>query len=181
MELDITTVNLYEELTATIYTLESQVTARGLYLRSDAPDDLPLVRADSTRLKQVITNLLGNAIKFTKQGGIVVRAFVGEEDGAPVVYTSVIDTGIGIRLADQEVIFDEFRQVDGSVTREYGGTGLGLAITKKLVEMMGAVSGSKVRSRRQHVYLCAAHRDERTLIREAVREFEQQFAIRLRC
>jgi signal transduction histidine kinase len=89
------------------------------------------------RLRQVITNLLGNAIKFTKQGGITVHAEVREEHGRSMIYTTVTDTGIGIRKEDQHIIFDEFRQVDGSVTREYGGTGLGLAITKKLIDLMG--------------------------------------------
>jgi signal transduction histidine kinase len=103
----------------------------------DVPENLPPVMADAGRLRQVITNLLSNAVKFTKQGGITVRVKVVEEDNKPMIWTSVIDTGIGIRSEHQEIIFDEFRQADGSTTREYGGTGLGLAISKKLVEMMG--------------------------------------------
>lgn len=137
MDMRIQPVNLFDELNATIYTLEAQATERGLYMRVEASDDLPGVRADSMRLKQVLTNLLGNAIKFTKEGGITVRARVEEDYGRPMILTSVIDTGIGIRHEDQQIIFDEFRQADGSVTREYGGTGLGLAISKKLVELMG--------------------------------------------
>ncbi len=136
MELQITSINLLDELNATIYALESQVAARGLYLRLEAPDELPPVKADSVRLKQIITNLLGNAIKFTRQGGVTVRVQVMDDHGTPTIWTSVIDTGIGIRPEDQQIIFDEFRQADGSTTREFGGTGLGLAITKKLVEMM---------------------------------------------
>ncbi|GEM_PF-748453 len=136
MELQLKPVNLREELAATIYNLESQVAAQGLYLKLEAPETLPLVRADAMRLKQVVTNLLGNAIKFTKQGGITVRVQVVNDEGVNTVWTSVIDTGIGIKREDQQIIFDEFRQADGSTTREYGGTGLGLAITRKLVEMM---------------------------------------------
>jgi signal transduction histidine kinase len=136
MELQIVPVNLLDELNATIYALESQVAARGLYLKLEAPDELPPVRADSVRLKQILTNLLGNAIKFTRQGGVTVRVQVMDDHGTPTIWTSVIDTGIGIRPEDQQIIFDEFRQADGSTTREFGGTGLGLAITKKLVEMM---------------------------------------------
>jgi GAF domain-containing protein/anti-sigma regulatory factor (Ser/Thr protein kinase) len=136
MELQFKPVNLREELAATIYNLESQVAAQGLYLKLEAPETLPRVRADSMRLKQVVTNLLGNAIKFTKQGGITVRVQVVNDEGVNTVWTSVIDTGIGIKREDQQIIFDEFRQADGSTTREYGGTGLGLAITRKLVEMM---------------------------------------------
>jgi signal transduction histidine kinase len=65
-----------------------------------------------------------------------VRVQVVNDEGISTVWTSVIDTGIGIKREDQQIIFDEFRQADGSTTREYGGTGLGLAITRKLVEMM---------------------------------------------
>jgi len=136
MELQIGAVNLRDELSATIYNLESQAAARGLYLKLETPDSVPPVRADSMRLRQIITNLLGNAVKFTKQGGVTVRLQVVNDDGHASVWTSVADTGIGIRREDQQIIFDEFRQADGSTTREYGGTGLGLAITKKLVEMM---------------------------------------------
>jgi len=136
MELLIEAVNLRDEVAQDISNLESQATARGLSLKMDVPESVPLVRADSMRLRQIITNLLGNALKFTKHGGVTVRVRVLEEGTQRYVATSVIDTGIGIRKEDQTIIFDEFRQADGSTTREYGGTGLGLAITKKLVEMM---------------------------------------------
>jgi GAF domain-containing protein len=140
MQLEIRPVNLRMELEATLYNLENQASSRGLYLKLDAPEALPPVSADAMRIKQIITNLIGNALKFTKQGGVTVRVRVGEYNGIRSVYTSVIDTGIGIKPDDQAIIFDEFRQADGSTTREYGGTGLGLAISKKLVEMMnGAI------------------------------------------
>jgi signal transduction histidine kinase/putative methionine-R-sulfoxide reductase with GAF domain len=130
-------VSVSEALTTAAQTLEPQATAKGLSLSLDIPDDLPYVRADPERVHQVIVNLLSNAIKFTHDGAISVTACRSEQNGRPVVEASVIDTGIGISEADQMIIFDEFRQVDGSSTRAYGGTGLGLAITKKLVEMMG--------------------------------------------
>ncbi|HVO43444.1 MAG TPA: GAF domain-containing protein, partial [Aggregatilineales bacterium] len=136
MQMAMQATNLRDELESMIYILENQASSRGLYLRIEAPEALPPVSADSTRLKQVITNLLGNALKFTKQGGVTVRVKVEEYGGVRSVWTSIIDTGIGIKPEDQAIIFDEFRQADGSTTREYGGTGLGLAITKKLVEMM---------------------------------------------
>ncbi len=136
VELRLEAINLRDELNATIFTMETQATARGLYLSVRLPDDLPPVRADVARLRQIITNLLGNAIKFTKTGGITIDAEILEEDGLLVVCTRISDTGIGIKSEDQELIFDEFRQVDGGATREYGGTGLGLAITRKLLEMM---------------------------------------------
>jgi GAF domain-containing protein/anti-sigma regulatory factor (Ser/Thr protein kinase) len=137
MELKLEAVNIHNEITATAYNLESQASTKGLYLKVDAPDALPAVRADSVRLRQVITNLLSNALKFTKQGGVTVRIALNEMDGMTQVWTTVSDTGIGIRREDQAIIFDEFRQADGSTTREFGGTGLGLAITKRLVELMG--------------------------------------------
>jgi GAF domain-containing protein/anti-sigma regulatory factor (Ser/Thr protein kinase) len=137
MELRLTEVNIYDELNAVLFTLEQQATTRGLYLRAEVSQDLPLVRVDSIRLRQVITNLLGNAIKFTKEGGVSIRAERYMEDNREMLALRVIDTGIGIRPEDQQIIFDEFRQVDGSATREYGGTGLGLAITKRLIELMG--------------------------------------------
>ncbi len=137
MELHLEAVDLREEVHATFYNLESQAAARGLYLNYEIADELPSVQADSTRLRQVIVNLLGNAIKFTKQGGVTVRSHLTYEGERAFLLTTVQDTGIGIRPEDQAIIFDEFRQADGSITREYGGTGLGLAITRRLVEMMG--------------------------------------------
>jgi GAF domain-containing protein len=137
MELHLESVDVREEVNAAIYNLESQALSRGLYLRYEPAENLPPVYADATRLRQIIVNLLGNAIKFTKQGGVSVRSQLTYEGERAFVLTTVCDTGIGIRPEDQAIIFDEFRQADGSITREYGGTGLGLAITRKLVEMMG--------------------------------------------
>jgi GAF domain-containing protein/anti-sigma regulatory factor (Ser/Thr protein kinase) len=136
MILFIEPVNVQAELATTLGNLESQATQRGLTLTLDVPESISPVSADVLRFRQIVTNLLGNAIKFTKEGGVTVRVHEDHENGRPMVCISVIDTGIGIRKEDQDIIFDEFRQADGSTTREYGGTGLGLAISKKLVEMM---------------------------------------------
>jgi signal transduction histidine kinase len=92
-----------------------------------------LVRADDARLQQILTNLLGNAVKFTERGRIVVRATVRDDR----IEISVQDTGIGIAPEIRERIFESFEQGDGSSVRTYGGTGLGLAVTKKLVELHG--------------------------------------------
>jgi signal transduction histidine kinase len=94
---------------------------------------MPPVEADKVRLRQIIWNLLSNAIKFTEEGGVTLGAAV--KDG--MLYVYVRDTGIGIAPEYQEVIFDQFRQADGSATRKAGGTGLGLAISRQLVWLHG--------------------------------------------
>lgn len=147
MQLELDNVNLGEEIHSVLTAIEGQIQPDLITLAAEIPDDLPPVQADPLRLRQIITNLLSNAVKFTKQGEIKVFVELKNEtrlnpkpDENPtqeVVWVSVKDTGIGIKLEDQLIIFDEFRQADGSTTREYGGTGLGLAISKKLIEMMG--------------------------------------------
>ena len=101
-----------------------------------------MVRGDPTRMKQVLLNLVGNAVKFTPRGSVRVRVFYRHEDlGCTRVRFEVHDTGIGIPLDKQAELFVAFSQVEGSITRVYGGTGLGLAISKRLVEAMGGEIG----------------------------------------
>lgn len=98
----------------------------------------PCLYGDLSRLKQILLNLIGNAVKFTEQGRIEVRASLVEKSTSRAIVTfSVTDTGIGIRDEDQQLLFTPFTQVDSSSTRKHGGTGLGLVITKRLIEMMG--------------------------------------------
>ena len=90
------------------------------------------MHANSTRLSQVLTNLLANAVKFTEEGLVLIRAEVLEDR----VRVSVEDTGIGIAPDDQRALFQAFQQIDNQLTRRYGGTGLGLAISRRLLELM---------------------------------------------
>ena len=110
-----------------------------LQLRLEFAPDLPeQVVGDEARIRQVLLNLLGNAVKFTETGWVVVRMSAGANPaGGLRLKLEVEDTGIGIPEDQQRIIFEAFRQVDGSTTRLHGGTGLGLAISKQLVEMMG--------------------------------------------
>jgi signal transduction histidine kinase len=112
---------------------ESLAKAKGLALAAEIADDLPIGRGDERRLTQVFLNIVGNAIKFTEQGSIAIRARA--ENGAFDV--AVRDTGPGIAPQDQARIFDEFQQGDASHTREKGGTGLGLSIARHLTAMHG--------------------------------------------
>ncbi|MBN1285285.1 MAG: GAF domain-containing protein [Anaerolineae bacterium] len=129
-------VPIYREIKEAVERHKAGVGAKGLALRVNL-DALPPVRGDVVRLRQVLDNLISNAVKFTHEGYVEVRARVHQHDGRTWVRCTVEDSGIGIARQHQAMIFDEFRQVDSSSTREYGGTGLGLAITKKLIEMMG--------------------------------------------
>jgi signal transduction histidine kinase len=101
----------------------------------DVPDSL---YADPDRLRQILVNLVGNAIKFTAKGEVLVSVGIDSRDGDfAMLHFTVTDTGIGIPKEKQQHIFEAFMQADGSSTRRYGGTGLGLAISTQLVEMMG--------------------------------------------
>jgi two-component system, sensor histidine kinase and response regulator len=112
---------------------------KGLELVCNVPPSLPdRLRGDPHRLRQVVTNLLGNAIKFTDQGQVVLQAErVAETPARATIRLAVTDTGIGIAKERQAAIFDSFTQADGSTTRRFGGTGLGLTISRRLVELMG--------------------------------------------
>jgi signal transduction histidine kinase len=93
------------------------------------------IRSDRQKIKQIVLNLLSNALKFTPKGSVTIR--VDRGDGEKTVAIAVADTGIGINPVDREKIFEDFRQVDSTVARPYGGTGLGLSICRRLARMLG--------------------------------------------
>jgi CheY-like chemotaxis protein len=111
---------------------------KGLTLKKEVDDSLPdFISSDPLRLKQILLNLLGNAVKFTEHGSVTLRAHAGERDGTPMMIIDVIDTGIGISSQQAEQIFDAFTQADSSVTRRFGGTGLGLTLSRKMAHALG--------------------------------------------
>jgi len=116
-----------------VQSVESLAREKGLKLTAEVQPGMPQGHGDERRITQVLMNLLGNAIKFTQKGKIVVKAEVIDD----MFQISVRDTGIGISKAEQRWIFEEFHQADDSDTRKAGGTGLGLAIAKRMVEMHG--------------------------------------------
>ncbi|HEX5863646.1 MAG TPA: ATP-binding protein [Casimicrobiaceae bacterium] len=133
MELALGEYSVREVVDIVQVSLRSLAAEKGLEFVTSVPDDLPVAYGDNRRLTQCLMNLAGNAIKFTKQG----RVEIGVELVAGEIIYRVSDTGIGIPQDELENVFAEFRQVDATVTREFGGTGLGLSITKRFVEMHG--------------------------------------------
>jgi two-component system sensor histidine kinase/response regulator len=139
LEIESTAFDLVHIVNSSVRVLVSRAFERGNELLVDMKPDLPQwAMGDPGRLRQVITNLVSNAIKFTENGTIVVTTEpVGHnEEGTPLFRFSVRDTGIGIPESKLELIFEEFAQADATTTRRYGGTGLGLAICRKLVALM---------------------------------------------
>jgi PAS domain S-box-containing protein len=136
---------LIEEINLTDIVEDVAITAEGLLLdkpvemKSDIASNLPAVESDYTKIKQMLNNLVGNAIKFTSEGYVAIRAMPINKGS--VVRIEIEDTGGGIPKEKLEMVFESFKQVDSSIKKKFGGTGLGLAITKKFCEMLGIEIG----------------------------------------
>ena len=140
LELEELTVCPAQLVRHTVRSLEQLAQAKGVVLKVDNDSALPdLVWMDPVRVRQVLTNLVGNAIKFTEDGTVTVQTKIlpYSEPNAVLMQLSVTDTGIGFDASRAEALFSPFTQADGSITRSFGGTGLGLAITRSLMQLMG--------------------------------------------
>ena len=138
LALDSSPFRLGESLADTVSTLGHRADQKGLEFALEIAPDVPdALIGDVGRLRQVIINLVGNAIKFTETGEVVLRVAVDHRDEDSVLlHFFVADTGIGIEPKNQERVFEAFQQADASTTRQFGGTGLGLAISSRIVELM---------------------------------------------
>ncbi|AIQ28884.1 hypothetical protein P40081_12445 [Paenibacillus sp. FSL P4-0081] len=144
MTLDLQPVDVRQVIQNVCELFYPRVKEKGLTLRSEADPEIPgLVITDEIRLRQILVNLVGNAVKFTEEGevGISVKLEPVREPGSMILRFSVTDTGIGIPQDSQSLLFQSFSQLHPSINRKYGGTGLGLAISKKLVELLDGAIG----------------------------------------
>jgi signal transduction histidine kinase len=135
-ELNITSISLKALIRETIAQLEGRILGKDLAIYAEMPDQIAPFQTDAGKLKQILINLIGNAIKFTERGTIRVRLEV-ENTTHKAVRIDVIDSGIGIPPDRQAAIFEPFKQADSSTTRRFGGTGLGLTISQTFSELLG--------------------------------------------
>ncbi|HKS05324.1 MAG TPA: MHYT domain-containing protein [Gemmatimonadaceae bacterium] len=136
VELEVGSVDLGALIRSTVMELEGQVQGKPLALVATVPENLQPLQTDGAKLKQILINLIGNALKFTQRGTVTVRV-VRDESTGQAQRIDVVDTGIGIPADRMQAIFEAFQQADSSTSRQYGGTGLGLTITRSLAQMMG--------------------------------------------
>lgn len=135
--------NLSTCIQEVIELLAPQAHHKGLEIAAFIPPNVPIyIEGDASRLRQIVMNLMSNAIKFTSKGEVIIQVeLISENHDTATIQFAVIDTGIGISPEDQNKLFQPFTQVDASITRKYGGTGLGLAICQQLVTLMGGEIG----------------------------------------
>jgi signal transduction histidine kinase/CheY-like chemotaxis protein len=143
LELELTDMDVSEELNRAMALFSFQAKSKGLILQAFPDPHIPhSLRGDPVRVRQILVNLIGNAVKFTTTGGITVHTTQLEaRKEEMLVRFEVVDTGVGIEPAVREKIFDSFTQADASTTRKHGGTGLGLSISRQLVGLMGGSIG----------------------------------------
>ena len=138
LELEMISFELRESLPEWLQMIATPAYEKGLDVISDIAKEVPsVITGDPTRLRQIIVNLVGNAVKFTAQGSVAVSVALDRTTPEALLHFAVSDTGIGIAPKQAEIIFEDFVQGDGSTNRKYGGTGLGLAISRRLVSLMG--------------------------------------------
>ncbi len=158
MELELGSTSLESLIRETLAQMETQVHGKAVTLRAIVPENLKPMRADTGKLKQVLINLVANALKFTHQGSVTVR--VGADATGLPRSIEIIDTGIGIPAERQKAVFEAFQQADNSTARQFGGTGLGLTITRSLCHLMGygiALSSEPGRGTTFTISLDSAH------------------------
>ncbi|MHB1025146.1 MAG: response regulator [Desulfobacteria bacterium] len=172
MELDNTLFDLGGIVEGVMELLAERAQSKGVELAMQIDPEVPSsLRGDPGRLRQILVNLMGNAVKFTERGEVVVRASLDSRDDATAtVRVSVRDTGIGIPAETQAKIFDAFIQADESTTRNFGGTGLGLTIARQLVEMMGGTIRVKSEPGKgaEFIFVVPLHTAEESSLRPSV-------------
>jgi two-component system sensor histidine kinase/response regulator len=136
MEVELVAVQLPQLVGETLTAVEGNLKNRDVHLVSDVPDPLAPLRTDFIKLKQILINLVGNALKFTDKGSVTIRVRARPGDHLPVAI-EVIDTGVGIPADKIDKVFQAFQQADNTTSRKYGGTGLGLTIARSLSELLG--------------------------------------------
>jgi PAS domain S-box-containing protein len=148
LEIEMTDFDLNTMISSIVNLLGERARLKGIALRVECPPQIPRLRGDVLRLRQVLINLADNAIKFTAHGEVVIRVLETEDATGVNLRFEIEDSGIGMSAAEMERLFQPFQQADMSTTRQYGGSGLGLSICKRLVELMGGQIG--VSSQPQH-------------------------------
>ncbi len=171
-------VDLRKVVDDVVTMLREQAKTKGVALVSLVSKDIPMaVRGDPTRFRQVLTQLVGNAVKFTERGEVIIRVTEAKHSDSQVwLHCRISDTGIGIPEDQQKDLFQAFRQGDGSRTRRYGGTGLGLAVSKRIVELMGGDIGFESAAGKGSTFWCTIPFNKRHVQGPVIQMASRQWA-----